>query len=155
MRTEVRQILGALTSGLNSKVRESIARRFEAMRRELAYLSDKEDKNLAFIRLANWTEGKLSVLFLLNCFYQHVLGPLQSSTRGGTANIGTKIPIRYGSALYDEARSKSVNSAVSDFHNLVAELGFDRRWLTKNTAGDLIYYIARHEREMRSLFDGN
>lgn len=135
------------------------------MLRELAFLGTKEDKGLAFIRLRNWTDAKLSVLFGLNCIYQEVLGPLDASARTGRrtdveANgilglgLGSSHPIVHGSQRFDAAHTARVKDAMEDFFGLVAKLGFRRDWMTKNTCGDLVYWIARYEREKDAEGEG-
>ncbi len=157
-RTTIDSVLTALTKPLDAKVRSSVTRRHEAMVRELAFLESKQDERLAFIRTRGWSDAKLSVLFGFNSVYQEVLGPLHASARtgrsadkevnGGPAlGLGSSHPIVHGSQRFDSAHTVRVKSAVEDFFGLVAELGFRRDWMTKNTCGDLVYWIARHERE--------
>lgn len=140
-------VLLALTRHLELKPRNAVMRRHEAMLRELSFLGERENENLAFIRSRNWTEQRFSVLFSLNCIYQEVLGPLDASARTGQAGLGTEHPIVHGSLRFDSAHTARVRSAVEDFFTMVGELGFRRDWMTKNTCGDLVFYIARHERE--------
>lgn len=151
---------------LDAKVRNTVARRHEAMLRELAFLGTREDKGLAFIRSRNWTDAKLSVLFSLNCIYQEVLGPLDASARTGRRadvevrgnpglGLGSSHPIVHGSQRFDVAHTVRVKAAIEDFFGLVFELGFRRDWMTKNTCGDLVYWIARSERERDENGEGN
>lgn len=157
-RIDVDLVLAALTQPLDAKVRSAVIRRHEAMLRELAFIANKQDEQLAFIRSRNWLDAKLSVLFSLNSFYQEVLGPLDASARPGhqsdpdshgaqTLGLGASHPIVHGSQRFDSAHTARVKSAVEDFFGLVAQLGFRRDWMTKNTCNDLVYWIARHERE--------
>lgn len=140
-------VLVALTRHLDAKPRNAVVRRHEAMLRELAFLGERDNENLAFIRSRKWTDQRLSALFSLNCVYQEVLGPLDASARAGQAGLGSQHPIVHGSTRFDAAHSVRVRSAIEDFFTLVGELGFRRDWMTKNTCGDLVFYIARHERE--------
>ena len=118
------------------------------MLRELGFLGERENENLAFIRSRNWSDQRLSALFSLNSIYQEVLGPLDASARTGQAGLGSQHPIVHGSMRFDAAHTARVRSAIEDFFTMVNELGFHRRdWMTKNTCGDLVFYIARHERE--------
>lgn len=155
MRPKIEPVFNVLAEGIDKKVRDSMLRRYEAMERELTYLAGKDDRNLSFIRARNWTDDRLLVLFVLNCFYQQVVGPLQSSARGGVAKLGTDIPIKHGSMIYDGARSKKINSAVNDFFKLSFGLKYERAWMTKNTASDVVFYVARFEREAHGERDGN
>ena len=91
--------------------------------------------------------GFFYVLFALNCVYQEILGPLHASSQIGTAGLGTEHPIRYGSELFDKDHARRVRSAIKDFFKLVGELHFPREWMSKNTCGDLVYFIERKERE--------
>jgi hypothetical protein len=159
-------VLAALMQPLDARVRNTVARRHEAMLRELAFLGTKEDKGLAFIRSRNWTDAKLSVLFSLNCIYQEVLGPLDASARTGRSadvevkgksglGLGSSHPIVHGSQRFDVAHTARVKGAMEDFFGLVAKLGFRRDWMTKNTCGDLVYWIARYEREKDAEGEGS
>lgn len=158
-------ILAALTQPLDAKVRGAVARRHEAMLRELAFLSTKQDERLTFIRSCNWTDARLSALFSLNCVYQEVLGPLDASARTGrradtdvagapALGLGSSHPIVHGSQRFDSAHTARVKGAVEDFFGMVAELGLRRDWMTKNTCSDLVYWIARHEREKDASAEG-
>lgn len=140
-------VLAALTRHLDVKPRNAVARRHDAMLRELSFLGERENENLAFIRSRNWTDQRLSALFSLNSIYQEVLGPLDASARTGQAGLGSQHPIVHGSMRFDAAHTARVRSAVEDFFTMVNELGFRRDWMTKNTCGDLVFYIARYERE--------
>lgn len=151
-------VLAALTQALDPKVRSAVVRRHEAMLRELSFLDTKQDERLAFIRSRNWTLARLSVLFSLNCVYQEVLGPLDASARTGrradvevagapALGLGSSHPILHGSHRFDAAHAARVKDTVEDFFAMVSELGLRRDWMTKNTCGDLVYWIARHERE--------
>jgi len=51
------------------------------MLRELRFLKARQDRFLAVIQSAGWTDERLEVLCGLNFFYQLVLGPLASSAR--------------------------------------------------------------------------
>jgi hypothetical protein len=152
------RVLAALTQGLDPKVRSAVVRRHEAMLRELAFLGAKEDERLNFIRPRGWTDARLSALFSLNCVYQEVLGPLDASARAGrradaeaaglpALGLGSSHPIVHGSSRFDAAHTARVKGAVEDFFEMVSELGLRRDWMTKNTCGDLVYWIARYERE--------
>jgi hypothetical protein len=164
-RTDSDPVLAALTQPLDAKVRSAVIRRHEAMLRELAFLASKQDENLTFIRLRNWPDAKLSALFSLNSLYQEVLGPLDASARTGRQadpdsqgvqahGLGSSHPIVHGSQRFDSAHTARVKSAIEDFFGLVGRLGFRRDWMTKNTCNDLVYWIARHERENHVDGDG-
>jgi hypothetical protein len=164
-RIDADPLLAALVQPLDVKVRNAVMRRHEAMLRELIFLASKQDEHLAFIRSCNWSDERLSALFSLNCFYQEVLGPLDASARTGgqsesdshgaqALGLGASHPIVHGSQRFDSAHTARVKSAVEDFFDLVRQLGFRRDWMTKNTCNDLVYWIARHERESNGDGDG-
>lgn len=96
----------------------------------------------------------MKVLFGLNCIYQEVIGPLDASTRTGQAGIGSAHPITHGAMRFDGTHSFNVRKVSTDFFTMVIKLGFQRDWMTKNTCGDLVFYIARHERE-QTMGDGD
>lgn len=157
-RDDTDKVLAVLTQGLDPKVRSAVVRRHEAMLRELAFLGTKQDERLTFIRTRSWTDARLSVLFSLNCVYQEVLGPLDASARTGRRadaevagapglGLGSSHPIVHGANRFDPAHTARVKAAVEDFFEMVNELGLRRDWMTKNTCGDLVYWIARHERD--------
>lgn len=159
-------VMAALMQPLDAKVRRAVARRYDAMLRELAFLGEKKDQNLAFIRSRGWGDTRLGVLFGLTCVYQEVLGPLDASARTGrradvevngapALGLGSSCPIVHGSQRFDLAHVVRVKEAAEDFFGLVAKLGFRRDWMTKNTCGDLVYWIARHEREMGTDGEGS
>lgn len=145
-------ILAALTAPMSMKPRQAVMRRHEAMLGELRFLSEREspDENLSFIRRHKWSDERLSALFALNSVYQEVLGPLHASTRVGAAGLGTEYPIRHGSQRFDASHNVRVQNAIDDFYAIVERLGFLKEWMTRNTCGDLVYYIARFERDSDS-----
>lgn len=141
-------VFKSLTKDLDHKSRNAVDRRYQAMVRELSFLGERQNENLAFIRTKKWSDERLKVLFGLNCIYQEVIGPLDASTRHGEVGIGVQYPIAHGAMRFDERHSFNVREATNDFFEMVVKLGFRRDWMTKNTCGDLVYYIARHEREV-------
>jgi hypothetical protein len=139
-----------LLSALNPAVRAAVERRRDAMNRELAYLRSKENENLLYLIRKGWFEERLHALFLLNSVYQLCIGPLQSSARVN-ARLGGEIPIHHGADVFAPHRTQAVLAMVNDFFALVAELGFLRDWMTKNTCGDLVFYMTRYERELETM----
>ncbi|WP_291984539.1 hypothetical protein [Candidatus Accumulibacter sp. ACC007] len=165
-RSNIDPVLAALTQPLDAKVRGAVTRRHEAMLRELAFLVSKQNEELTFIRSRNWPDTKLSALFSLNCIYQEVLGPLDASARTGRQSdpdsrvapalgLGSSHPIVHGSQRFDSAHTARVKSAIEDFFGLVTKLGFRRDWMTKNTCSDLVYWIARNERDNKANGEGS
>ena len=146
-RASADSILKSLTRGLDHNPRIAVERRYQAMVRELAFLQERQNEDLAYLRTQKWTDERIKVLFGFNCIYQEVIGPLDASTRTSRSGIGSEVPITHGSMRFDGAHSARIRKATDDFFSMVAELGFIRQWMTKNTCGDLVYYIARHERD--------
>lgn len=140
-------VLNLLISQMDRKLRAAILRRHSAMTRELTFLAQKDDRRVSYLRQKGWSDDRFYVLFALNCVYQEVLGPLHASSQIGVAGMGREHPIRYGSELFDEDHAKRVRFAIQDFFKLVGELQFPREWMSKNTCGDLVYFIERKERE--------
>lgn len=140
-------VFKALTRNLDRKPRAAVERRYQAMVRELGFLQERQNENLIYLRSRKWGDEQFKVLFSLNCIYQEVIGPLDASTRVGSSGIGSTYPITHGAMRFDGSHSSRVRLATQDFFSMVAELGFLREWVTKNTCGDLIYYIARYERD--------
>lgn len=125
-RNNIDRVLLALLQPLDTKVRNAVARRHDAMLRELAFLVTKEDERLLFIRTRRWSDSKLSVLFSLNCIYQEVLGPLDVSARTRLeanpdavdptgAGLGSTNPILHGSQRFDSAHTFRVKNALDTF----------------------------------------
>lgn len=120
------------------------------MKRELAYLLDKNGKNVQLVRKRNWTQDKLLVLFALNSVYQEILGPQELASYEGAGGVGGQIPVLHGTFKIDGSYRAKTRSAVSAFFNMVRELGFQEKWMTLATCGDVIYWIARYEREQET-----
>lgn len=140
-------VFKALTKPLDYRPRIAVERRYKAMVRELVYLQERQNEHLVFLRKREWSDERLRVLFALNCLYQEVIGPLDASTRTSNVSLGWQHPISYGQMRFDRGHSYVVRRATEDFFTMVSKLGFLRGWMTKNTCGDLVYWIARHERE--------
>jgi hypothetical protein len=119
------------------------------MLRELEFLRERAQEHFVYVTQKGWTAEKLHVLFMLNSVYQLCIGPLHASARV-SAGLGGKIPIQHGADLFNRRRAHVVNTMALDFVAMVNKLGFQREWMSKNTCGDLIYWIARHERELES-----
>lgn len=151
-------VLMALVRPLDAKVRNTVVRRYDNMIRELDFLSKSGHKDLTFIRTREWSREKLSAVFGLNCIYQEVLGPLAASARPNSVTfegdsqikgigIGTSHPISHGSQRFDNAHNVQVPEMMRDFYSLINDLNLERRWMTLNTCGDIVYWIARRERD--------
>lgn len=138
---------------LNAATRSSVRRRVEKMAREYSYLRVQEHEDLLLLLRSGWSDQKFGVLFVLNSLYQLCIGPLHASARASGV-IGREIAIRHGADEYGQSRAKQVNAMVQEYESLAAKLGYDPRLLQKNTCGDLIYWIARWERE-RDFGDGD
>lgn len=138
-------VLNALLGRLSPKPRALVVRRVEAMGRELQYLRESNSEDLAFIRTRKWSDVRLRALFAVNSVYQEVLGPLQASAKGSISGLGREQPILHGTQRFDRAHSAKVNSALEGFFSMVSDMGFQQDWMSKNTCGDLVFFIARYE----------
>ena len=141
------QFLTSLLKPVRRRPREAVLARHAAMVRELKFRGSNRDEALEYLRGRGWSDARFHVLFALNCVYQEILGPLQASSRSGIAGLGTQYPIIHGTKLFDIGHSERVSFVIVDFMAIVEGLNFTRDWLYKNTCGDLIFYIARHDHE--------
>lgn len=139
------QFLSNLLKPVERRPREVVLARHAAMVRELKFRTANRDEALGYLRDRGWTDARFHVLFALNCVYQEILGPLQAASRAGVAGLGTTYPITHGALRFDPAYSEHVNFVIVNFMEVLSKLHFTRDWLHKNTCGDLIFYIARHE----------
>ena len=112
------------------------------MVRELNFLREREDRGLVLLRGVGWQDDHLHVIFLLNSFYQRVLGPQKSAAREGPKGLGSSIPIHHGSTVFDRASARQVNAAVISFNKMNQELNVRLHWLYANTCRDLVYEMA-------------
>jgi len=144
--------LTKLVAVLDPAVRRSVHRRFDAMIRELKYLQANRADELTYLNEKGWTEQRLKVLLVLNSVYQLAIGPLHASARS-TVGLGLTIPISHGTDLFDRSKAREVNEMVAAYKSFVEALSIKADWLTKNTAGDLVYWIARWERESDGATD--
>lgn len=149
MTPAVRRVADPLLGPMEARVRRDVERRIELMERELAFLVDREDQNVAFIRRRGWCDERLQVLFLLNSVYQKVLGPLQAAAKEGPEGLGSTVPVKHGSSVFSRQTTGTVQLAMKDFLAMVEGLQLHRSWLHANTCGDAIYEIASYERDVR------
>lgn len=140
-------VFKALTKHLDYKPRSAVLRRYQAMVRELVFLQERQNELVVYLSTREWSDERLKVLFALNCVYQEVIGPLDASTRTCKVGLGLEHPIAHGHILFDRRHYYVVRRAADDFFSMVSKLGFLRDWMTKNTCRDLVYWVARHERE--------
>ncbi|MGY3039206.1 hypothetical protein ACVWWQ_000793 [Rhodanobacter sp. TND4EL1] len=142
--------LPKLVAVLDPAVRRSVRQRFDAMMREFKYLQVNRADDFTYLSGKGWTGQKLEVLFLLNSFYQLAIGPLRASARS-TAGLGATIPIFHGADLFDNSRAYEVSQMVGAYNSLLESLKIKADWMTKNTAGDLVYWVTRSEREREGV----
>jgi len=137
----------ALTSSLDRELRQRIEKRIEGLQRHLRYLDEKQHRGLAELRLMNWSDERLEVVFSLNAFYQTVLGPLTVATRFRQTRLGNQIPIRYGDALlFDRKRGAQLQAADTAFANLLSKLGLGLRVMTAQHADDVVQALLFQKR---------
>lgn len=142
-------VLNVLVGNMEWKIKNQCERRYEALLRQYNYLVEKKNEHLMFTYREGWFSERYKVLFALNSFFQIVLGPLASSSRGvSEIGIGSRIPISYGTAIkFDDARNRAINKAYLDFNVLIYESGIDEWWLNLNQANDIVYQVAKKIRE--------
>lgn len=145
----MKTILDTLTKQMDWEVKEQVYHRYEALVRQYEYLVERQNEHLLFTFKNGWFADKYKGLFALNSFYQIVIGPLASSTRGvSKIGIGSSIPIIYGKSVRFNARRNSViNKTYLDYISLVNGVGFKEWWLNSNQASDAVYQIAKSIRE--------
>lgn len=137
--------LKLLIEKMDWEIREQCDRRYQALNRQYNYLIEKQSEHLLFTYSKGWFSEKYRILFALNSFYQIVMGPLASSSRGvAEIGVGSIIPISYGSSIkFNSSRNSAVNAAYEDFKYLAYELDIDEWWLNLNQADDIVYQIAK------------
>jgi hypothetical protein len=138
-------VLLALVGMMERDIKDQCDRRYQALVWQYRYLVETQNEHLIFTYSQGWFSERYKVLFALNSFFQIVIGPLASSSRGvSEVGVGSSIPINYGASIkFDEARNHSINKVYSDFINLVNEFGIDEWWLNLNQANDITYQIAK------------
>jgi hypothetical protein len=137
-------VYNTLIRRLDGPVRATIDRRADAMMRQIAYLSEINDRRLVFVSRRGWTLDRLAVLCSLNSFYQTVIGPLASSARRETRiGLGERIPINYGEEIrFDGERAAEMRALHSAFLRLVGATGLPNTFLHANHADDLIFILS-------------
>lgn len=142
-------VLNVLVEKMEWEIKEQCERRYEALVRQYNYLIEKQNDHLLFTYSKGWFSERYKVLFALNSFFQIVLGPLASSSRGvSDIGVGSRIPISYGASIkFDEPRNRAINKAYLDFEVLIREAGIDEWWLNLNQANDIVYQVAKKLRE--------
>lgn len=142
-------VLNLLVGKMEREVKNQCERRYEALVRQYNYLVEKQNEHLMFTYSNGWFSERYKALFAFNSFYQIVLGPLASSSRGvSEIGIGSTIPIIYGSVIkFYEARNRKINKAYIDFNVLIYESGMDEWWLNLNQASDIVFQIAKKIKE--------
>ena len=145
----MKQLLDTLTKKMEWDVKDQVYRRYNALVRQYEYLVERQNEHLLFTFQNGWFGDKYKSLFALNSFYQIVIGPLASSTRGvSEIGVGSSIPIAYGKSVrFDEQRNSVINKTYMDYISLVNGLGFQEWWLNVNQASDAVYQIAKSIRE--------
>lgn len=142
-------VLNLLVGKMEWEIKEQCERRYEALVRQYNYLIEKQNEHLMFTYSKGWFSERYKVLFALNSFFQIVLGPLASSSRGTSEiGVGSRIPISYGASIkFNESRNRTINNAYHDFGVLILESGIDEWWLNLNQANDIVYQVAKKLRE--------
>lgn len=139
----VEAIKSVLTEKLDLDLRRLVHRRVEAMEREARYLDETADSYLRVVMNSGWTLERLSVLCVLNSFYQFVLGPLASSSHSGNQAMDSGVVIRHGSIRFDANRSRNLRAAYKAFVSSIDGVPDARSLLTAPHFRDLVFKLAR------------
>lgn len=136
-------MLEALINPLDLDLRRLIARRVEAMQRQMTYLQERQDRRLLQAQ-RRWSANELHAIFLLNSFYQIVLAPLASPASVHPATgLGRTVPIRLGETLtFDAERAESVSEAREAFLRLAIRLGVSHAALRAAHADDVLFALS-------------
>jgi hypothetical protein len=134
-----------LSEYLEYELRQLIDKRVSAFKRQLEYVKTKDNQHLIKLYSNNWNDEMLKVVFVLNSFYQLVLGPLDSSARSSTnSGLGSDIPISYGKSIkFNASRSRKINKAVESFNNIIAKLEINSFVMGLNSANDIVFNLAK------------
>ncbi|KPV96783.1 hypothetical protein AN214_01244 [Pseudoalteromonas sp. P1-9] len=134
-----------LSEYLEYDLRQLIDKRVSAFKRQLEYIKTKNNSHLLKLYSNNWNDEMLKVVFVLNSFYQLVLGPLDSSARSSTlCGLGSDIPISYGSSIkFNVSRSRKINKTVESFNNIIVKLEINSFVMGLNSANDIVFNLAK------------
>lgn len=141
------RILESLLDGLDYAVRRLVTQRFDAMHRELVFRWDLSDGDAAFLRSLGYTAEHLRTLCALNCFYQIVIGPLSAASRKWRTSDFNDLTIRHGRLPLGPAEAAQLREMVTRFQRVFGMIDLPLRIAAANTTGDLIFTVARHERD--------
>jgi len=122
-----------------------IEKRVSVFIRQLEYIKTQDNIYLIKLYANGWNDEMIKVVFVLNSFYQLVLGPLSSSSRSSTVHgLGSEIPIVYGkSIIFDKSRSQQINKAVDSFNSLINKAKINAYALGSSSANDIIYNLTK------------
>lgn len=142
-------VLTVLVGKMERDIKDQCERRYEALVRQYNYLIEIEDKDLMFTYTQGWFSERYKILFALNTFFQIVIGPLASSSRGvSSIGVGSSTPINYGASItFNDSRNRKINNVYSDFINFINEYGMNEWLLNLNQANDITYQIAKALKE--------
>ncbi len=134
-----------LSEYLEYDLRQLIDKRVSAFKRQLEYMKTKDSPHLLKLYSNNWNDEMLKVVFVLNSFYQLVLGPLDSSARSSTIiGLGSDIPISYGTSIkFNASRNRKINKAVESFNKIVEKLEINSFVMGLNSANDIVFNLAK------------
>ncbi len=134
-----------LSEYLEYDLRQLIDRRVSAFKRQLEYIKTKDSPHLLKLYSNNWNDEMFKVVFVLNSFYQLVLGPLDSSARCSTIiGLGSDIPISYGTSIkFNAYRTRKISKAVESFNKIIAKLEINNFVMGLNSANDIVFNLAK------------
>lgn len=130
---------------LEYDLRLLIEKRVSAFNSQLEYIKTQNNTHLTKLYSVRWNDEMLRVVFVLNSFYQLVLGPLASSARiSSPCGLGREVPIIYGSSIsFNTSRNRKINKAVEIFDAIIREAYIDHHVMGLNSANDIIYKLSK------------
>ena len=118
------------------------------MLREMRYLREQPQHRYASMTyLRDWDIDQLSVVFAFNCFYQIVLGPLESASRKWKTKAFSGLTIAHGNLDLDPERAKSLRVMINQFDIMMNRLTISPELLSAATTSDVLFRIERRWRE--------
>lgn len=144
-------VLTHLSKGLDWKTRTNLNARAEGLMRAVRYEAEKQSPSYTSATAAGWTMSRIDILCSLNAFYQIVLGPLASVSRGNVrAGLVRDVPIAYGTKVrITQTDGDLLHECHQQFTSLTKRFGIDFWCLQSAHGQDLLYRLGqprgRHE----------
>ncbi len=143
-KSNMHKLLAVLSSGLDGDTKNSLQYRVDNMMSGIRFEAEKRSKLFSKVEKKGWTLNSLEVLCCLNAFYQIVLGPIASATRGSTEiSLGSSVPIQYGEKVQiSERNSSKICECHREFLAVTNKLGISIWCLQSPHSNDLLYQLA-------------